>query len=272
MVTGSGRGEYERTDDGVFRTVIHRRIARLLIVILTRGVQCIEHRRSGVVQLPHVLLEVKVPAKTLAADLAGEGFFVVVRVHVEGQIVDLVKRLVTDVALVCLFAAVRELVILVVTLLVKTFAAELADKWLEIGVYARMSVQGGATVESLAAGHAFVRLLGCVDDLMPAEGARLPEALATDLANEWPCTRVHRHVSRQIVVRVEHLAALGTSKGLLLVRGAELAARCRTFLIALIFRRYAGQTQSRRGFLNGCGRWRTLRDRWRRSGRAWEGP
>lgn len=106
------------------------------------------------------------------------------------------KRLVTDVALVRFFAAVRELVILVVTLLVKTLATVLANERLEIGVYACVGVQCGATVESLAAGHAFVRLLGCVDDLVPAESARLPEALATNLANKRPSARVHRHVSR----------------------------------------------------------------------------
>lgn len=238
MVTrGSRWGEYKRIDDRMFRAVVHGRVARLLIVTLARGVQPVEHRRAGVVQLPHVLLEVEVSAKALAADLAGERLLVVVRVHVEGQVVDLVERLVADVALVRLLAAVRELVILVVALLVEALAAELADERLEIGVDARVGVEGGAAIEGLAARHALVRLLGGVDDLVPAESARLAETLAADLADERPGARVHRHVSRQIVMRVEHLAAFRAGEGLLLVRGAELAARRRALLAALVLRR-----------------------------------
>ena len=41
------------------------------------------------VELPGVLLEVEVPAEALVADLAGERLLLVVRVHVEGQVVDL---------------------------------------------------------------------------------------------------------------------------------------------------------------------------------------
>lgn len=58
-------------------------------------------------QLPHVLLQVEVPAEALAAYLAGERFLVVVRVHMESKIVDLVECLVTDVAFVRLLAAMR---------------------------------------------------------------------------------------------------------------------------------------------------------------------
>ena len=36
-----------------------------------------------------MLLEVEVPAESLVADLAGERLLLVVRVHVEGQVVDL---------------------------------------------------------------------------------------------------------------------------------------------------------------------------------------
>lgn len=201
-------------------------------------------------QLPHVLLEIEVPAEALTADLAGERLLVVVRVHVKSEIVDLVEGFVADVALVGLFTAVRQLVIFVVALLMKTLAAELADKRLEIGVDARVGVQGGAPVEGLAAGHALVRLLGSVDDFMSTEGARLPETLATDLADERPGARVHRHVSRQVVVRVEHLPAFRACKGLLLVRGAQVAAWRWTFLAALVLRRHAGQAQPRGGFLD----------------------
>ncbi len=41
------------------------------------------------VQLAHVLLQVEVAAEALLAVAAGEGLLLVVRVHVEGQIVDL---------------------------------------------------------------------------------------------------------------------------------------------------------------------------------------
>ncbi len=44
---------------------------------------------SGLVQLAHVLLQVKVAAEALVAVAAGEGLLLVVRVHVEGQVVDL---------------------------------------------------------------------------------------------------------------------------------------------------------------------------------------
>lgn len=65
-------------------------------------------------QLANVLLEVKVPAEALAARGAGEGLLVVVGVHVEGQVVDLVEGLVADGAFVLLLAAVGQLVVLVV--------------------------------------------------------------------------------------------------------------------------------------------------------------
>lgn len=169
MITGRSRWwKDKRANDGMFWATVHRRVARLLIVTLSRSVQSAEHRRTRVMQLPHVLLEVEVPAKALAADLAGERFLVVVRVHVEGQVVDLMEGLVANVALVRLLAAMRKLVILVVALLVKTLAAVLADVRLEIRVYARVGVEGGAAIKGLAAGHAFVRLLGGVDDLVPA--------------------------------------------------------------------------------------------------------
>lgn len=223
-------------------------------------------------QLPHVFLEVKVSAKALAADLAGERLLVVVRMHMEGQIVNLMKRFVANVALVRFLAAMRELVVLVVTFLMEALAAELADKRLEIGMYARVGIEGRTTIEGLAARHALVRLFSGVDDLVSAKGTRLTETLATNLADKRPGACMNRHVSSQIIMRIEHLAAFWASESLLLVRGTEFTARRRTLLATLIFRRYASYIQSRGSLLNGRGRWRTLRDRWGRSGRAWEGP
>ena len=72
-----------------------------------------------VMQLPDVFLQVKVAAEALAAGVAGEGLLVIVRVHVEGQVVDLVEGLVADGALVLLLSAVRQLVVLVVSWRIK---------------------------------------------------------------------------------------------------------------------------------------------------------
>lgn len=70
--------------------------------------------REAVVQFPDVFLQVKVTAEALAAGGAGERLLVVVRVHVEGEVVDLVKGLAADGALELLLAAVGQLVVLVV--------------------------------------------------------------------------------------------------------------------------------------------------------------
>lgn len=67
-----------------------------------------------IVQFAHVFLQVEVPAEALSAGGAGEGLLVVVGVHVEGQVVDLVERLVTNIALELFLPAVSELVILVI--------------------------------------------------------------------------------------------------------------------------------------------------------------
>lgn len=63
-----------------------------------------------------MLFQVKVPAESLAASRAREGLLVIVRVHVERQVVHLVEGLVADVALELFLAAMRQFVVLVVTL------------------------------------------------------------------------------------------------------------------------------------------------------------
>lgn len=65
-----------------------------------------------------------------------------------------------------------------------------------------------------------MRFLRRVDDLVPAQGARLAEPFAADLADERTRPRVHRHVSGQVVMGVEHLAALRTGEGLLFIAAA----------------------------------------------------
>lgn len=173
----------------------------------------------ALVQLAHVLLEVEVAAEALATDLARERLLVVVGVHVEREVVDLVEGLVADVALVRLFAAVRELVVLVVALLVEALPAELADEGLVACVDARVRVERGAAVEGLAARVTLVWLLRRVDDFVATKRRRLAEAFAAGLAHEGPCARVHGHVPRQVVVRVEHLSALGAREALLFGSG-----------------------------------------------------
>lgn len=65
-------------------------------------------------QLPHVFLQVKVPAEAFPTGGAGEGLLVVVRVHVEGEVVHLVERLAADGTLELFLSAVCQLVVLVV--------------------------------------------------------------------------------------------------------------------------------------------------------------
>lgn len=47
-------------------------------------------------QLSHMFFQVEVPAEALVADGAHEGLLVVVGVHVEGEVVDLMERFVAD--------------------------------------------------------------------------------------------------------------------------------------------------------------------------------
>lgn len=190
-----------------------------------RQIQIIQVTTAQFVQLAHVLLQIEVAAESLGADATRVGLLVVVRVHVEGEIVDLMERLVADVALVGLLAAVGQLVVLVVALLVEPLAAVLAHEGLVPGMDAGVCVEGGAAIEGLAAGLALVRLLGGVYDLVPAESRCLAKALATHLAHKRTGPCVHGHVPRQIVVRVEDLAALQAGEGLRLaaIGGARTA-------------------------------------------------
>ena len=63
--------------------------------LLLEGICSLVRRYRGeavsvvLVQLPRVLLEVKVAAEPLLTDLAREWLLLIVRVHVEGQVIDL---------------------------------------------------------------------------------------------------------------------------------------------------------------------------------------
>lgn len=86
----------------------------------------------------------------------------------ECEIVDLMESLVADDTFVGLFNAVRQFVVLVVPLLMETFAAVLTHERLESGMNSDVRVESGGTVESLTACGALVRLLCRVDDFVPA--------------------------------------------------------------------------------------------------------
>lgn len=62
-----------------------------------------------------MFLQVKVPAEAFSTGGTGEGLLVVVRVHVEGEVVHLVERLAADRTLELLLAAVGQTVVLVVS-------------------------------------------------------------------------------------------------------------------------------------------------------------
>lgn len=110
------------------------------------------------VQLPCVLLEIEVPAEPFSADAACEGFPLVVRVHVEGQVVDLVEGFVADAAFVRLLPAVGQSVVLVVAFLVEPFTTELADERLVTSMDPGMSVESRRSVKRFPASQTFVWL------------------------------------------------------------------------------------------------------------------
>ena len=102
------------------------------------------------------------------------------------------ERFVTDVALVSLFSGVSKPVVLVIPLLVKSFATEFARERAETLMTPHVRVESRAPVECFATSLALVRLLVCVDDLVSAESRGLPETFATNLADERPCTYTQR--------------------------------------------------------------------------------
>lgn len=78
--------------------------------------------RAGIMDFANVLLQIEVPAKAFKAHGASVRFLFVVGVHVECQIVDLMECLVANVAFVRFFAAVGELMVFVIALLMETYS------------------------------------------------------------------------------------------------------------------------------------------------------
>lgn len=105
-----------------------------------------------------MLLEIKVPAEPFSTNAAGERFPLVVCVHVEGQVVDLVEGFIAYAAFVRLFPAMGQSVVLVVAFLMEPFTTKLADKRFVSGMDPSMRVQSRRSVERFAASETFVRL------------------------------------------------------------------------------------------------------------------
>ncbi len=75
-----------------------------------------------------MFLEVKVATEALSTVVARERFLGTVGVHMEGEIVGLVKSFAAQGAFVLLFAVMRQLVVLVVTLLVEALSTDFASE------------------------------------------------------------------------------------------------------------------------------------------------
>ena len=142
-----------------------------------------------------MFFQVKVTAKPLATNVTSERLLLVMRVHVERQIIDLVECFVTYITLVLLLGTMGQFVIFIITFLVKAFAAEFAHVRFVAGVDAHVSVQCGRAVERLSASVTFVRLFVRVDDFVPTQRAGLSESFAADFADEGTRAGVHGHMT-----------------------------------------------------------------------------
>ncbi len=80
------------------------------------------------VEFPNVFLEVKVATETLSTMFTRERFLGTVGMHMEGEIVGLVKSFAAQGTLVLLFTVMRQLVVLVVTLLVEALSTDFASE------------------------------------------------------------------------------------------------------------------------------------------------
>lgn len=142
-----------------------------------------------------MFLQVEVPAEAFAALFACVWLRVIMRVHVECEIVHLMECFVADVTFVGLFPCVCQSMIFIVSLLMETFSAELANPRLEANVNANVSGQSGTSVEGFSARLTFMRLFGCVNNFMATERRGLAETFATNLTNKRPGSRVNGHMS-----------------------------------------------------------------------------
>lgn len=116
-----------------------------------------------------MLFEIKIATESFGADLTGEWLLVVVGVHVEGEIIDLMEGFIADRALICFIAAVCQFVILIVALLMETLPTKFTHERLIPCMDSGMGVEGGGAIEGLTARVTFMGLLRCVNDFMTTE-------------------------------------------------------------------------------------------------------
>ena len=86
---------------------------------------------AHIVKLPHVLLEVEVPAKTFLAHLAREGLCLLVGVHVKSEVIRLVERLMAEFTFMGFGVTMGEEMVLVVPFLVEAFLADVTCEGLD---------------------------------------------------------------------------------------------------------------------------------------------
>lgn len=170
---------------------------------------------AAFMQLPHVFLEIEIPAETFPAYPASERFLVIVGVHVKCKVIDLMECFGAHRALVSFFTAVGEFVVLVVPFLVESLAAEFAHEGFVSRVDPCVGVKGRGSVESLAAGMAFVGFFRSVDYFVSTERGCLSETFSAYFTDEWPRSSVHRHVPGEVVMSVENFAAFSALEALL---------------------------------------------------------
>ncbi|CAL4121134.1 unnamed protein product, partial [Meganyctiphanes norvegica] len=115
-----------------------------------------------VMQLTHMLLQVKIPAKAFATYCTLKWLLVIVCVHMECQIINLMEGLITDMTFVCLLARVCEFVVLVVTLLVEALAAEFTHIGFIAIMDPDMGVKSGRSVKGLSTSITLMWLLRCM--------------------------------------------------------------------------------------------------------------
>ena len=117
-----------------------------------------------------MFLQVEIPTESLPTDFTGKRLLIIVGVHVESEIVDLMEGLITNVTFIGFIPTVCQLVILIVALLMESLAAVLTDEGFVAVVDPNVCIEGRAPIKGFPTSLTFMRLLGCVDDFMTAEG------------------------------------------------------------------------------------------------------
>ncbi len=129
------------------------------------------------------------------------------------QIGQLIKSFITQSTVVGLFARMNEEMVSKITFLMKSFSADITNKFLLFAVRAYVGLQSRATVERFLTNVAFVWLVTRVNDLMSTESAGQTETLTTDITDKRTstCMAGHFEMNRQRVFCFECFPALFAS-------------------------------------------------------------